>query len=113
MYQLQDLISNISMGQGGRDDLKCSALKLFGLNVYTVDDKHDSVEKIHLRANFCMPEELIKGLVQCFGPEIVFDYGVLDYFFSPVVILFIVNIIYLLFIIYRILGVKRDGMKNS
>ena len=85
MYQLLELLLNISVGQGGRDDFKLRALKLFGMLTYTIDDKHDSVQTIHAHTNFCIPGDVVQAIVRFFGPDIVFESGELDFFFSPVI----------------------------
>ena len=85
MYQLLTVLSNISMGQGGRDDYKLRALRLLGLVTYTIDDKHDAVQNIHIDANFCVPNSFIQGIVGYLGPNTVFDTIELDCFFSPVI----------------------------
>ena len=84
MYQLLELLSNISMGQGGRDDFKLRALKLFGLLTTTIDDKHDAVQDIHVHANFNSTGEFIQGIARYLGIDSVIDIVELDYFFSPV-----------------------------
>ena len=56
------------------------------MQTLTVDDKHDSVQDIHARANFFMAGVLKLAIELYFGPEIIFDLIELDYFFSPVII---------------------------
>lgn len=84
MYQLLERLLNISIGQGGRDDLKLRALRLLGLLTHTVDDKHDAVQNIHVHANFCSPDALKLAMIKYLGPTIKIDIGELDFFFSPV-----------------------------
>ena len=70
------------MGQGGRDDFKLRALKLLGLLTWTIDDKHDSVQNIHIRANFNITGDLIQGIARYLGVEAVIDIAELDYLIS-------------------------------
>ena len=61
------------------------------MRTLTVDDKHDSVQHIHARANFCMANVLKLAIALYFGPDIIFDLIELDYFLSPVIIKFAKN----------------------
>jgi hypothetical protein len=94
MFQLLQLLMNGNYGQGSRDDLKLRALRVFGMTTHTTDDKHDSVENIHARANFNIPDNLIQTIERYFGPNFIFDIGELDYFFSPVFLLIIIFFLY-------------------
>jgi len=79
-------------GQEYRDRVRCDALEKH-YEVYTLDDKHDSKDinecKMgrHCTANFCDTRRMSKSIQETWGNSIQFDVIVLDYFFSPVIII--------------------------
>ena len=79
-------------GQEFRDRVRCESLENFGFDVYTLDNKHlssdlDECKKgKHCTANFCDFRRMQRSIIDTWG-NIQFDCIILDYFFSPVMII--------------------------
>ena len=76
-------------GQSRRDYIRIKKFgKIFSMKCYTVDNKHDDLINKHVFANFNDPRRLDKRIDNIFEDHPIFKMIFLDYFFSPVLLLF-------------------------
>jgi hypothetical protein len=79
-----------SYGQEWRDYQRISSLIDLGYEVYSLDDKHQPIIGKHCKANFNDPRRMIRSFKNqnSFPIRLHAKYILLDYFFSPVILLY-------------------------
>ena len=76
-------------GQERRDYKRILSLINLGYEVFSLDNKHKPIIGRHCQANFNDPRRMIYSISmqKCFSFNLNAKYILLDYFFSPVIIL--------------------------
>lgn len=73
-------------GQARRDRIRLMKFEnIFGLNCYTIDNKHHDIINKHLYGNFNNPRRFSEIIDDIFTNHPIFKWIFLDYFFSPVI----------------------------
>ena len=79
----QQDINWVNWGQASRDTVRCQGQQAFGMEVYSLDTKHDSIPGRHFRTSVNNFQNMWDDMVAEYGLGFTIQFLILDWYFSP------------------------------